>query len=99
MSSGENAMARHLLIIGLVQGVGYRASFEAQARALKLKGWVRNRMDGSVEAMVKGDAHALDAIVAWARRGPPLARVDEVKVDEITEDVVPGDRFEVVATK
>jgi acylphosphatase len=92
-------MARHLLITGLVQGVGYRASFEAQARALKLKGWVRNRMDGSVEAMVKGDVQSLDAIVDWARRGPPLARVEEVKVSEIGEDAVPGDRFDVVTTK
>ena len=92
-------MARHLLITGLVQGVGYRASFDAQARALKLKGWVRNRMDGSVEAMVKGDAQTLDAIVAWARRGPSLARVDDVKVVEIGDESVPGDRFDVVATK
>ena len=92
-------MARHLLITGLVQGVGYRASFEAQARALKLKGWVRNRADGSVEAMVRGDAQALDAIVAWARRGPSLARVDEVKVAEAGDDAVPGDRFQVIATK
>ena len=92
-------MARHLLITGLVQGVGYRASFEAQARALKLKGWVRNRIDGSVEAMVKGDAQTLDAIVAWARRGPSLARVDDVKVAEVGDDAVPGDRFDVVATK
>jgi acylphosphatase len=92
-------MARHLLITGLVQGVGYRASFEAQARALELKGWVRNRMDGSVEAMVKGDAQSLDAIVDWARRGPPLARVEDVKVCEIGEDAVPGDRFDVATTK
>jgi acylphosphatase len=91
-------MARHLLITGLVQGVGYRASFEAQARALKLKGWVRNRMDGSVEAMVKGDVQSLDAIVDWARRGPPLARVKEVKVSEIGEDAVPGDHFSVIAS-
>lgn len=91
-------MAKHLIITGRVQGVGYRASFEAQARSLKLAGWVRNRADGSVEAMVRGDTQALDAIVAWAKRGPALARVDEVKVVEIDDDVVPGSHFEVAAT-
>jgi acylphosphatase len=49
-------LAKHLIITGLVQGVGYRASFEARARALKLSGWVRNRADSSVEAIVRGDA-------------------------------------------
>jgi acylphosphatase len=92
-------MAKHLVITGLVQGVGYRASFEAQARALQLKGWVRNRSDGSVEAMVRGDAEALDAIVTWARRGPSLARVDQVKISEVSDGAVPGDSFDVVATK
>jgi acylphosphatase len=49
--------------------------------------------------MVKGDAQSLNAIVDWARRGPPLARVEDVKISEIGEDAVPGDRFDVVATK
>lgn len=91
-------MAKHLIITGRVQGVGYRASFEAQARSLKLVGWVRNRTDGSVEAMVRGDTQSLDAIVAWAKHGPSLARVDEVKVVEIDDGVLPGSRFTVVAT-
>ncbi|WP_343729146.1 acylphosphatase [Duganella sp.] len=75
-------MAKRLLITGWVQGVGYRASFERQAVALGLRGWVRNRRDGSVEAEVDGDAAALDAIISWARQGPPASRVDQVAVEE-----------------
>jgi acylphosphatase len=75
-------MAKRLRIRGLVQGVGYRASFERQAVALGLRGWVRNRRDGSVEAEVDGDAAAVDAIVRWAHRGPPASRVDHVAIED-----------------
>ena len=92
-------MAKHLIITGLVQGVGYRASFEAQARALKLGGWVRNRIDGSVEAMVRGDTAALESIVAWSRRGPAAAQVRDVSVSEVGDASVPDDRFDVLATQ
>ncbi|MGE5648945.1 acylphosphatase [Noviherbaspirillum sp. UKPF54] len=92
-------MARHLVITGLVQGVGYRASFEAQARALRLCGWVRNRRDGSVEAMVRGDDAALEKIVAWSRRGPAAAVVSDVKVNEADDVSLPDDRFEVRQTE
>lgn len=71
-------MALHLQITGRVQGVGYRAAFERQARQLGLSGWVRNRHDGSVEAVVDGDAGALAQIQAWARRGPAGASVQQV---------------------
>ena len=90
-------MARHLRIFGLVQGVGYRASFEAQARTLRLCGWVRNRRDGSVEAVVDGEPHAIEKIIVWSRRGPSSARVSEVTVTE-TDDASAGDAFEVRAT-
>lgn len=73
-------MAKHLMITGVVQGVGYRAAFERQAVALNLRGWVRNRHDGSVEAEVDGEDGALSAIVNWAHQGPPAARVDSVTV-------------------
>lgn len=92
-------MAKHLLIVGLVQGVGYRASFEAQARALKLSGWVRNRIDGSVEAAVRGDAAAVEKLIAWARRGPPAARVRELAVADMDDASVPAGHFNVLATK
>jgi acylphosphatase len=74
-------MAKHLIISGRVQGVGYRASMIDQARRLGVTGWVRNRRDGSVEAVVDGDAVALASIVAWAKRGPPGALVAEVTVE------------------
>jgi acylphosphatase len=61
-------MALHLHITGVVQGVGYRAAFERQARRLGLSGWVRNRHDGTVEAVVDGGAAALVDIEAWAAR-------------------------------
>jgi acylphosphatase len=92
-------MAKHLRIVGIVQGVGYRASFETRARALRLAGWVRNRRDGSVEAVVSGDAQAIEAIVEWARRGPPAARVDQVTVGDIDDASITPGVFRTVATQ
>ncbi|KIF80322.1 acylphosphatase [Noviherbaspirillum autotrophicum] len=91
-------MAKLLVITGLVQGVGYRASFEAQARALRLSGWVRNRRDGSVQALVRGEPDALEKIVAWSRRGPAAAVVSEVTVTEADDASVPENRFDVRPT-
>ena len=79
------AAAKHLIVTGIVQGVGYRASFEAQAQALKLAGWVRNRKDGSVEAVVAGSEDAVNRIIVWARRGPGAARVDRLIVSELDQ--------------
>ena len=73
-------MAKHLIISGRVQGVGYRASMIDEARRLGVTGWVRNRRDGTVEAVVDGDPAAVAAIVDWARRGPPEAQVSGVAV-------------------
>ena len=91
-------MAKHLRIEGLVQGVGYRVAFSRQARALLLSGWVRNRLDGSVEAMVAGDAVALQKIVDWSRRGPPGARVSKVTALDIDDAKVPLGKFEKLPT-
>jgi len=67
-----------LRITGRVQGVGYRDAMRDEALRQGTRGWVRNRRDGSVEALVQGTEAAVDALVAWARRGPPAARVAEV---------------------
>lgn len=72
--------AKRLHIYGYVQGVGFRMYMARKARELGVSGWVRNRTDGSVEAVVQGAPQALDAILAWARRGPPSAQVRDVRV-------------------
>lgn len=92
-------MAKHLRITGLVQGVGYRASFEGRARALRLAGWVRNRADGSVEALVRGEPEALDQIISWARRGPRAAEVRDVAVTDMEDASVEAGRFDVLPSQ
>lgn len=71
-----------LRIRGTVQGVGYRYAMRQQALRLGAHGWVRNRGDGSVEALVQGERPAVEALVAWARTGPPAAHVTEVEAIE-----------------
>jgi acylphosphatase len=84
-----------VLISGRVQGVGYRDAMCAQAERHGVRGWVRNRRDGSVEAVLQGDAAAVDAVIAWARRGPPAARVTEVNAQPASGELDrPYQRFE-----
>ncbi len=73
-----------LVISGRVQGVGFRYALADEARALGLHGWVRNRRNGDVEAIVSGSARNVDAIIAWAHRGPPAAKVSAVRVEPAT---------------
>lgn len=73
-------MVKHLHIFGLVQGVGFRYRFMEEARYLDVTGWVRNRRGGSVEAMIAGTPEAVEALIAWARRGPAAASVERVDV-------------------
>jgi acylphosphatase len=69
---------QRLRIQGRVQGVWFRESMRAEAERLGVTGWVRNAPDGSVEAVVQGQEPAVDALIAWARIGPPQARVDHI---------------------
>lgn len=71
--------ARLLRIAGRVQGVGYRDWLQREARRHGLSGWVRNRADGTVEALLAGEEDALSAVLSACRRGPPLARVERIE--------------------
>jgi acylphosphatase len=70
----------HVVVSGRVQGVAFRAYTVDEARDLGLSGWVRNLPDGRVEAEAEGERPALEALVAFCRRGPPAARVEGVEV-------------------
>jgi acylphosphatase len=72
--------AAELHVTGRVQGVAFRAACQQEAERLGVTGWVRNEPDGSVAAHVEGDADAVDALVAWCRRGPTGSKVRDVAV-------------------
>jgi acylphosphatase len=76
--------AKRLIVSGLVQGVGYREWMVAKARELGVSGWVRNRVDGSVEALVAGDTAAVEELLRLCRRGPRMAQV--VSIEEELAD-------------
>ena len=75
-------VAQRLRITGRVQGVGYRHWAAHQARALGLDGFVRNRLDGSVEMLLRGTAEAVAAMIKAAHQGPALAQVETVEATE-----------------
>jgi acylphosphatase len=79
---GGEARRVRVRVTGRVQGVFYRASCAREARARSVAGWVRNAEDGAVEAAFEGQAADVEALLAWCRGGPPLARVDAVEVME-----------------
>lgn len=80
----------HLNITGRVQGVGFRESMRAVAQALDITGWVCNREDGTVEAMVQGEEPYVEQLVAWCHNGPPGANVKYVGAElvETTETFI-----------
>jgi acylphosphatase len=92
----ETRRTVHLRIEGRVQGVGYRAFVEMKAAELGLAGWVRNRRDGSVEAVLQGPPVAIDVMLDLCRSGPPASRVDRVEI--VGEGVGAFDGFEVRPT-
>ena len=81
-------IAYHIRVTGRVQGVAYRAWAQAEAERLGLRGWVRNRGDGSVEALVAGPEPAVEAMVLAMRDGPGAARVTDVWTDPADPDTV-----------
>jgi acylphosphatase len=99
----EPIEVKRLMIRGVVQGIGYRAWADREALLLGLKGWCRNRRDGSVEMVVGGPPAQMTEMIARCRKGPPLAKVDGIEI----EDAVPLDMglkrhsepFSLLATK
>jgi acylphosphatase len=92
---------RHVMIRGWVQGVGYRAWTEYTAVQHGLEGWVRNRRDGAVEAVLAGPAQVVDQMIEACRRGPPAARVETVEARDATQDELAmrgRERFAVLST-
>jgi acylphosphatase len=96
------SVIRHVVMRGRVQGVGYRAFVEHEALRLGLEGWVRNRRDGTVEAVLSGADDVIAAMIDACRRGPPAARVEAVDAEEgdmkLLEQRRPGERFSVLRT-
>ena len=83
MSGHGQIVTVKVSITGRVQGVGFRESMRAAAQALEINGWVRNRDDGSVEAIMQGDEFAIEQLIAWCHNGPPGANVKFVTADVV----------------
>ena len=90
---GAGRVRVRAIVSGRVQGVWYRESCRREAERLGVTGWVRNTPDGSVEIEAEGPRRAVDALLDWARTGPPRARVTGVRVTDLT--VAGGAGFEV----
>ena len=95
-------VTRHVVVRGRVQGVGFRAWAEYTALERGLQGWVRNRRDGSVEALFVGPADIVAAMIAACKQGPPGARVEAIDQRDGTADELAlrrrGELFSVLPT-
>ena len=100
MSAGR--AIRRVVIRGRVQGIGFRAWTEHEARRRALDGWARNRRDGAVEALFAGPPDTVADMIEACRRGPPLARVDAVDVEDAHLDDLgqrrAGEKFSLLPT-
>ena len=83
-------VAKQVHITGRVQGVGFRAWTLEQAQGLGVSGWVRNRPDGSVEAVVSGSRNSVEALITALHEGPPAALVEHVRVGDAEVPAAPG---------
>ena len=93
----ETVVTKRLVIYGRVQGVYYRHSMRQRAQQLQINGWVCNRSDGTVEAMVQGAQTAVEAIIEWAWQGPEMAKVTDVQIEEAVSGQF--DRFDTLPSK
>ena len=92
-------MSRQIRVQGRVQGVGFRYALRDEAERLGITGWVRNRPDGSVQALLQGEQAAIERLIAWARRGPPGARVASLEEEALARELEqPCTRFEIRRT-
>lgn len=98
MGDADEVRSVRVRIRGRVQGVGYRVWTRAVAEDLGLSGWVRNRADGSVEALFSGPAEDVDAMIARCRNGPLGAAVTDVAVETEEGAAVTGRGFDVLGT-
>lgn len=98
----SDVVIKRIVVHGRVQGVGYRAFVEHEALQAGVGGWVRNRRDGTVEAVLQGSADVLAAVVEACRRGPFAARVDEIMDQDAGPEAMtarrPGELFSVLPT-
>jgi acylphosphatase len=101
--ANEPREIKRLMIRGVVQKIGYRVWVEREALGLGLKGWVRNRHDGSVEVLVAGAPQTVAQLIERCWKGPPLAKVDAIDVEDgVALDLAqrrPGEAFSLIATQ
>ncbi|MGI8902741.1 MAG: acylphosphatase [Solirubrobacteraceae bacterium] len=76
-----DVIRRRVVIHGHVQGVFFRDSVRERARALSVAGWVRNRSDGAVEAVLEGEPERVEQVLGYCRTGPPSARVERISIE------------------
>jgi acylphosphatase len=91
----ETVTAR-VIVLGRVQGVFYRQTTKDKASSLGLTGWVKNERDGSVCFEASGPRDKVSELIAWSRKGPPSARVDDVKIEWLENESSQSSKFEIV---
>ena len=85
----------HAMVTGRVQGVFFRDNTQKQAKALNIQGWVRNKPDGTVELVAKGDDANIETLITWLHHGPEMARVDKLDLTDENAEAHDFDVFEI----